>query len=249
MTRDFYKVFVNKNASTDLQILFGKMSIFLITAAAVIVALLSGDALVLLGGHAVAYGFQMWPALVAVCYWPWLTRQGINAGLMVGILAVTLTESFGTGILGITPWGRWPLTIHSAGWGILFNFTTAIVVSLFTQNGDDTKHRMIFHTFLHDHASVPTERKKFRPIAWVLTITWFVMAAGPGAIIGNTVFGNPNDVNTWIFGIPSIWAWQILWWLLGVGMMWMLVYYLKMSIIPEHEIAFLEQTPPDRDNP
>ena len=82
------------------------------------------DALVLLGGLAVAYGFQMWPALIAVCWWPFLTRQGIVAGLVAGLVAVTVTEPIGAQFM---PWGRWPLTMHSAGWGIVFNLGLAIV--------------------------------------------------------------------------------------------------------------------------
>ena len=88
-----------------------------IVLAALIVATTSSDALVLLGGLAVAYGFQMWPSLIAVCWWPWLTRQGVVIGLIAGLIAVTLTESIGSQYM---PWGRWPFTIHSAGWGIFF---------------------------------------------------------------------------------------------------------------------------------
>ena len=51
----------------------------------------------------------------------------------------------------------------------------------------------------------------------------------PGAVIGNWVFGNPTDPTTWIFGIPSIWAWQILFWVIGVYMMWMLAYKMEFS--------------------
>ena len=87
----------------------------------------------LLGGLAVAYGFQMWPALIAVCWWPFLTRQGVTVGLVAGLIAVTLTESIGVQWFGV-PWGRWPLTIHSAGWGMLFNLGLAILVSAFTQD-------------------------------------------------------------------------------------------------------------------
>ena len=79
-------------------------------------------------------GFQMWPSLIAVCWWPFLTRAGVTLGLIAGLIAVTLTESIGVSIfksLGIDPWGRWPLTIHSAGWGILFNLGIAIIVSYF----------------------------------------------------------------------------------------------------------------------
>jgi hypothetical protein len=39
--------------------------------------------------------------------------------------------------------------------------------------------------------------------------------------------------------MPSIWAWQILFWLLGVGMMWFLAYKMNMSTIPETQIEAL----------
>jgi len=71
-----------------------------------VVATTSSDALVLLGGLAVAYGFQMWPALISVCWWPWLTRQGVVIGLVAGLIAVTLTENIGSQFM---PWGRWRL--------------------------------------------------------------------------------------------------------------------------------------------
>ncbi len=29
--------------------------------------------------------------------------------------------------------------------------------------------------------------------------------------------------------MPSIWIWQILWWILGIAMMWFLAYKLEMS--------------------
>jgi uncharacterized protein YggT (Ycf19 family) len=39
--------------------------------------------------------------------------------------------------------------------------------------------------------------------------------------------------------MPSIWLWQIIWWALGVAMMWFLAYKLEMSTIPEKEIEVL----------
>jgi len=29
--------------------------------------------------------------------------------------------------------------------------------------------------------------------------------------------------------MPSIWIWQIIWWILGIAMMWFLAYKLEMS--------------------
>ena len=233
LTRDLVKRFLMPNASHTVQKVLGRAGVGVIVLAALLVATVSKDALVLLGGLAVAYGFQMWPSLIAVCWWPFLTRAGVTIGLITGLIAVTLTESMGRDVFGITAWGRWPLTIHSAGWGILFNLGLAIIVSYFTQNSADTEHKMKFHSFLREHASLSDEKKRLIPTAVIITLLWFFFGIGPGAVIGNWIFGDPTLPNTWIFGIPSIWAWQILFWLLGVYMMWMLAYKMEMSTPPK----------------
>ena len=233
LTRDLVKRFLMPNASHTAQKILGRVGVGIIVLAALLVATTSKDALVLLGGLAVAYGFQMWPSLIAICWWPFLTRAGVTVGLIAGLIAVTLTESIGKDVFGITAWGRWPLTIHSAGWGILFNLSLAIIVSYFTQNTADTEHKMKFHSFLREHASLSPEKRRLIPTAVIITLLWFFFGIGPGAVIGNWIFGSPLDPNTWVFGIPSIWAWQILFWILGVYMMWMLAYKMEMSTPPK----------------
>jgi Na+/proline symporter len=239
LTRDIYKHFFHKEASHKTQKLFGRIGVAVIVFSALIVATTSTDALVLLGGLAVAYGFQMWPALIGICFWPMLNRKGITLGLIAGIIAVTLTETIGQNWFGITAWGRWPWTIHSAGWGIIFNFSIAVIVSALTQNKETLAHRMKFHDYLKEHAGLPESKKNLVPVAWVIVIVWFMFAQGPGAVVGNTIFGNPTDSSTWLFGMPSIWLWQIIWWALGVAMMWFLAYKLEMSTIPAKEIEVL----------
>jgi SSS family solute:Na+ symporter len=240
LMRDIVKRYVMPNASHGQQKFWGRIGVLVIVLAALVVATTSKDALVLLGGLAVAFGFQMWPPLMAVCYFPWFTRQGITLGLAAGIVAVICTETVGQS-LGITAWGRWPLTIHSAGWGIIFNLGIAVIVSAMTQNDGDLKHRMSFHNFLRQHAGVPAAKRGLVPAAWIITLVWFFFGIGPGAVIGNTIFGNPNDYSTWVFGMPSIWAWQILWWILGVFMMWFLAYKMEFSTVPEAEIEVLQE--------
>jgi Na+/proline symporter len=238
LTRDLLKHFVMPNATHSQQKLFGRIGVGVIVLAALVVATTATDALVLLGGLAVAYGFQMWPSLMSVCWFPWLTRQGVTLGLIAGLVAVTCTETIGQQ-LGITAWGRWPLTIHSAGWGIFFNLGIAIIVSAMTQNDAEREHRMTFHNFLREHASLSESKKGLVPVAWIITLVWFFFGIGPGAVIGNTIFGNPNDMATWTFGMPSIWAWQLLWWALGVFMMWFLAYKMEMSTVPDREVEAL----------
>ncbi len=244
LTRDLYKRYLNPTASHTTQKLFGRIGVAFIVGAALVVATVSSDALVLLGGLAVAFGFQMWPALLSVTYFPWLTRQGVTLGLACGLIAVIFTEKFGAQIAGTfgfdLPWGRWPLTIHSAGWGMIVNLAVALPISAMTQNADDMSHRMKFHNFLREHVALPEEKKKLVPVAWGITLAWFFFGIGPGAVIGNDIFGAPNaGVEGWMFGIPSIWAWQILFWILGVGMMWFLAYKMEMSTVPEREIEAL----------
>jgi len=234
LTRDLFKNYTNDQQ----QILWGRWNSFIIVLVAIgaaILADLADQNIAMLGGLAVAIGLQMWPALVAVCWWPWLTRQGVVAGLITGIVVVILTEN-PFGVFGPS-WIHWPLTIHSAGWGIFSNFLVAIIVSCRTQNKVETGHRMTFHKFLREHGSLSANKKWLIPIAWVVTLVWFIFAVGPGAVLGNDIFGNPN---TWESGMPSIWIWQLIWWGLGVAMMFFLAYWMEMSTEPEKKIEPLQ---------
>jgi len=95
LTRDLYKKLINPRASNETQKFFGRLGVAFIVLSALLVATYSKDALVLLGGLAVAFGFQMWMPLMSICYFPWFTRQGVTLGMAAGIIAVVLTESIG----------------------------------------------------------------------------------------------------------------------------------------------------------
>ena len=244
LTRDLYKRFINPTANHATQKLWGRGCVAFIVVSALLVATYSADALVLLGGLAVAFGFQMWPSLAAVTWFPWITRQGASWGLLVGLIAVIFTEKFGATIAGTVgidlPWGRWPWTIHSAGWGMLFNLAVCLPISAMTQSKEALDHRMKYHNFLREHTSLSAAKLKLKPAAWIITLVWLMFGIGPGAVIGNDIFGAPDaGVDGWTFGIPSIWAWQILWWGLGIFMMWFLAYKMEMSTLPEKEVEAL----------
>jgi Na+/proline symporter len=243
LTRDLYKRYLNPTASHKNQKIAGRIGVGLIVVSALLVATFSRDALVLLGGLAVAFGFQMWPALFAVCWYPKITRQGVTWGLIAGLLGVIFTEKMGLGLLaplGLDFWGRWPWTMHSAGWGMLLNASVCWIVSNQTQDETAMAHRMKYHDFLNEHASLSKDKKALIPTAWGITLAWLFFGVGPGAVIGNWIFGAPNAGRAgWTFGIPSIWAWQILFWALGVGMMWFLAYKMEMSTVPDKEIEAL----------
>ena len=244
LTRDLYKRYLNPEANPITQKRFGRLAVAFLVIAALLIATFSREALVLLGGLALAFGFQMLPSLAAVCWMPWITRQGATLGLAAGLIAVMATENVGLTIAGYVgydlPWGRWPWTVHSAGWGILCNLAVCLLVSAVTQNRDARAHRGQYHDFLRQHAGLSPGKKGLVPVAWLLTLLWLFFGVGPGAVIGNTVFGAPADgVEGWTFGIPSIWAWQIIFWLLGVFMIWLLAYKMEMSTAPKSEIEAL----------
>jgi solute:Na+ symporter, SSS family len=233
-SRDFYLHFLNPSASGQQQKLLGRVGLGLSLLAAVLMATYAPQAQVQLGALALAAGFQLLPAMAAVCWLPWITRRAAVSGLIAGLVAVVFTERLGltlTEFIGVDlPWGRWPWTIHSAGWGIVCNIAVCLIVSALTQERAGSEHRMRFHSFLAEASAQSGDKRIWRPIAWAITLAWFFFAIGPGLVIGTDLFGAPNaGASAWVFGIPSIWAWQIIWWALGVLLIWLLAYKLEMS--------------------
>lgn len=243
LTRDIYKHRIQPQAGHSIQKFIARVSVLFILLAALVVALLNHDPLVLLGGMAVAFGLQMWPALLGICWFKWFSAKGVTYGMIAGIITVILTDNVGVSLLhmvGLDLWGRWPLTIHSGGWGIAVNLLICISISAMSQKEDDNERKNSYHAFLKEHAALTPNKKKLVPLAWGLLIVWVFFAIGPGVVVGNDIFGAPNvGREGWLFGVPSIWAWQILFWILGVGLLWFLAYFMEMSTVPEQEIEAL----------
>ena len=229
ITRDIYKHFLNPSARESMQKLAGRIFVVVVAGAALVVAATSTDALVMLGGLAVAYGFQMYPALLGNLYFSGISRRGVVAGLIAGLVAVTLTDKMSS--LFPVPWGAYPLTIHSAGWGILFNIIFTVAGSrLFPDDDQTMAKRRKRHEYLREIAGVPDDKKKWIPVAWGLTLFWFLVGFGPFAIVGNTLFSNPNDPLTWApLGLPSLWVWQFCFLAFGIFVMWFLAFYMGLS--------------------
>ena len=229
VTRDVYRHYFSKDASDKTQKFFGRIFVIIVAAAALIVAAKSTQAIVMLGGLAVAYGFQMYPALLGLCYFPKLSTKGVVSGLIAGLIAVTLTDK--TSAWFGVPWGAYPFTVHSAGWGILFNLITVFLFSfLFPDSRDQKTRKTERHKFIQSVSGLSADRKKLVPLAWIITLVWFLIGFGPFATIGNTLFSNPNNPMTWTpFGLPSIWVWQLLFLLYGIFVMWFLAFYMGLS--------------------
>ena len=240
VTRDIYAKYVSPGASDESQKTTGRIFVVLVAAAALIVAANSSQAIVMLGGLAVAYGFQMYPALIGICYYKGFTRKGVVWGLVIGLIAVTLTDK--TSAWFGVPWGAYPLTIHSAGWGIFFNLITTFIVSHFSNETDIEKAvKAKKHQLLQSITGMSSARKNKVKLAWGLTLVWFLVGFGPFATIGNDVFSDPNSPALWApFGLPSLWIWQLLFLGFGIFVMWFLAFYMGMSapIDPKSVDAF-----------
>ncbi len=214
----------------------------------------------IIGGLALPIAAQLLLAYLGLCWLPWISRSGVLTGFVVGALLVIFTEPFGLiafeRLFLDLPWGRWPLTIHSAAWGLTFNVAFCLLVSLFTRKGPERTRRDALHDAFAAQDRTDFGGRASRGAKWSLTLLWTFLALGPGAILGNSFFSQPVFSGAEVtLGLPSLLVWQLVFWLLGVLLVWWLAYQTAMSIIgnaaprPLHlgddaEPAFAVRRPP-----
>jgi len=239
LTRDLYRRFIHPNADQQRQILAARIVTSLVCLAALLLASYSMTASLLLGSLAISISFQLWPALLGVTRFPWITQKAALLGLVVGVIVVVLTEPIGQRLTaGALPWGRWPWTIHSAIWGMFFNILVCLALSATASRDSNWQRRIELHTFLKQVTAIRNAKRWLKPVAGVIVLVWLFFAIGPGSVIGNLLFGEPNaGYEAWNLGMPSIWAWQIMWWALGVGMVWYLANRLQQSTALEQPLT------------
>lgn len=240
IAKDICLRYLDPRADERRQKLYARVGIVAVIVAALVLATYAPAAQAQLGALALGFAFQLWPALAGICWFPWITRQGAAVGLVAGMLGVLFTEQLGATLCRFfgfeLPWGRWPWTIHSAGWGIFLNVIACLVVSWLSHDLDERSHRAGFHKLFVATVAISPSKRFLRPVAWALTLIWFFFAVGPGAILGNELFGASNaGLAGWIMGVPSLWGWQMLWWALGVLLIWLLAYRLEMSTLPRRD--------------
>jgi Na+/proline symporter len=181
------------------------------------------------GSVAIPFAVQLLPALLGLCFVRWISRAAVLAGLVFGLLMVTFTEPLGLilveGLFLDLPWGRWPLTIHSAAWGLAFNVAVVLLAAIFTAREAERAHRDRLHDEYAARWAVPQSRGNGGTALWSLTLIWAFFAMGPGAILGNAFFSRPIFTETEAaLGLPSLWVWQILFWLIGTALVWWLAH-------------------------
>lgn len=172
---------------------------------------------------------QLFPALLGLAFVRWISRSAVLTGLILSWLVVFFTEPPGLilfeGLFLDLPWGRWPLTVHSAAWGLAVNLVAVLLAAIFTRGGAERQARDLLHDEFAQRWKTDFGGRAARSAKWSLPIIWAFLALGPGAILGNTFFSQPIFTEgEAALGLPSLWVWQILFWLLGVPLVWWLAY-------------------------
>ncbi len=202
------------------QIWVNRCFVTIITIIALAVGLTSKAALVMLGGLATAFGFIMYIPQLGVLWglrWP---GWGTFVGILVGMIMVYLTYSV----------FKYPLTIHSAGWGTGVGLLFAYLVRLMGVKDDESalERQRELRNWIDSVEAPSPQGRSWRNAMKIVVPVWYIFAIGPLCLIGNNAFS--------FAGFPPLWSWQIVWWILGIIMMWALAFKAEMSSVTDEEI-------------
>ena len=113
-----------------------------------------------------AFGLQLLPALIGLCYAPKLTARAVQDGLMAGLAFVTITSIIPQNLLaalGLTlPFGAWPLSLHPAIWGLGANIAVLFLTTIIERSVSEGSFRQ--KQFLHQRSfHVPPDGEQIMP--------------------------------------------------------------------------------------
>lgn len=226
LSRDVYFRYIRPSAGHKEQIWTSRVFAVVITVVAFVIAATNRSALVMLGGLATAFGTLMYLPLLGVVYGLRVTGMGTVLGLIGGIVAVFLTDI-------LVPGWKYPLTIHSAGWGLGVALVVGLLASrLGKESPESLARRKEVRDWLNSIDGPTETQRKWRKAMWVVVPIWYIFAIGPGAVLGNNAFS--------FLGFPPLWSWQIVWWLGGIVMMWALCFKAGLSTTSEQQILRAE---------
>ena len=219
--RDIYWRYVKKQeAGHAEQIWANRVFVTVITLLAVIVSLTSPGAIVMIGGFATAFGFIMYLMLLGVHYGFKYPSIGAALGLVGAIIACFITYFF----------YKYPLSMHTAFWGLFTGLVIAYACrGLGIKDNEETiKRQAEVRQWLSDIDGPSEKGRKWRNTMKWLVPLWYLFAIGPFCILGNNAFE--------FGGFLPIWSWQIVWWIIGIVMMWALCFKAEMSTTSEEQI-------------
>lgn len=221
LLRDIYFKYIKKGKAGDKeQIWVNRLLATVLTGIALTIALNPVDTIVMLGAFATAFGFVMYVLLLGVIWGFRFPTIGATLGVLAGMIAVMLTFRL----------FQEPLTIHCAAWGTGVGLIVAYLCrGLGMKSSDETLERQNeIRDFLNDIDAPSESGRKWRKIMKIAVPLWYFFAIGPACIMGNSSFS--------FCGFPSLWSWQIVWWILGIVMMWALCFKAEMSSTNDEQI-------------
>jgi Na+/proline symporter len=226
LLRDVYWRYIKKQeAGHAEQIWVNRILATFVTIAALAVGLTSKAALVILGALATSFGFVMYVLLLGVIWGFRFPSVGAALGVLAGMISVFLTYYV---------W-KYPLSMHCAFWGTFIGLVVAYICrGIGIKDNEETARRQADIRQWLDSVDAPSENGlKWRGIMKVVVPVWYFFAIGPACMLGNSAFS--------FAGFPSLWSWQITWWILGIIMMWALCFKAEMSTTTETQIERAEK--------
>jgi len=228
LLRDVWWRYVRgKQGSHAEQIWMQRLFTTLLTVCALAVGVSSQAALVMLGALATAFGLLMYIPLLGCLWGRRFPSVGAVTGLLVGMVAVSVTYGI--------PSLQYPLTIHSAVWGLGLGLLAAYACKRlgFKDKPETVRRQQEIRTWLDSIDQPGPAGKRWRNAMKIIVPVWYVFAIGPACILGNRAFS--------FAGFPALWSWQIFWWILGIIMMWGLCFKAEMSTTTERQIQRMER--------
>jgi solute:Na+ symporter, SSS family len=222
LLRDVWWRYVRKQQCSDKeQIWVNRMFATILTVAALYVGLTSTMVLVILGGLATAFGFVMYIPLMGTLWGFKFPARGAAIGVLAGMAAVWVTSRIYVE----------PLTIHCAAWGTGVGLLVAYLCrGLGMKDSPETIERQAEVRQWLDSVDAPSESgRKWRNAMKIVVPLWYLFAIGPGCVIGNKAFS--------FAGFPHLWSYQIVFWILGIIMMWALCFKAEMDTTSEEQIS------------
>jgi solute:Na+ symporter, SSS family len=167
----------------------------------------------------------MYVLLVGVIWGFRFPSVGAVLGTLAGMVAVFLTYYV---------WPS-PLSMHCAFWGTFSGLMVAYLCRGlgFKDKPETLERQKEIRAFLNDIDAPSPSGKAWRKVMKVLVPVWYFFAIGPACILGNSAFK--------FAGFPSLWSWQIAWWILGIVMMWGLCFKAEMSTTTAVQIERAEK--------
>ncbi len=187
-----------------------------------------------------AFGLQLLPALVGLCYFQTLTARAVRNGLFAGLALVFLTSSLTQGLAGLfhlsLPFDAWPYSVHPALWGLGANLVLMGLTSLFStpqttpdEQRQQLEHQRAYHVLPDGQPLMPQDTPKWRRFAVFAGGLFLLSLALP--LLNLT--GHPERPSL----LPALWGWQFASWIIGLALVHIIAYRLQPVYDPEQALA------------